>query len=229
MSVRKNPYAAHSLSPAFKWKSAVNEKGFSAWLIITFLYLAMLVVFLNRFLPFINRRRGISLRDPLLAYLPPADLSIWIFSVIYLAMLMALLYLLSQPHLLLRTLIAAAIVYTVRIFTLYWVPLDPPSGCIPLADPFILHFAYGGILITKDLFFSGHTASMLLLVLAVDNRILKTFLAGALTAVMIMLLYQHAHYSIDIAGALIITPICWKVSHFPLRESQSGRTVFPLN
>jgi hypothetical protein len=53
---------------------------------------------------------------------------------------------------------------------------------------------------------------MFILVLAAGRGILRRFLIPAMAAVVIMLLIQHTHYSIDILGALVFTPVCWKVS-----------------
>ncbi|HEX5554573.1 MAG TPA: phosphatase PAP2-related protein [Chitinophagaceae bacterium] len=209
------------------WKQALAEKKFTAWLVVSVLYLVAMVLFLNRFLPFINRRSGIVLKDPLLKWLPAADLSIWIFTVIYLSILVTLAYLVNKPHLLLEGLVTMAIMYSVRVLTLYFVPLDPPAGYVRLSDPFILHFAYGGVPISRDLFFSGHTACMFILLLVVRKPLLKLFLAITLIAVMVMLLFQHVHYSIDIAGALIITPACWLLSKLLLRRMTVRRSSAP--
>lgn len=207
---KQEQYAAVSIT--LQWKQATAEKKFFTWLIITPAYLIFLVVFLNWFLPYINQRHGFILSDPLLSAIRPVDLSQWIFSILYLSVFAAFAYLLGHPERFLRTLITVALVYSLRIMTLYLVPLDPPAGCIPLTDPLMLHLAYNGAIITKDLFFSGHTACMLILVLAVQKRALKTLLAAGLMAVIIMLLFQHAHYTIDIMGAIIFTPFCWKIS-----------------
>jgi hypothetical protein len=203
-------YSAVPIS--LQWKQATAEKRFFTLLIIAPAYLIFLVVFLNWFLPYINQRPGIVLPDPLLSALPPVDLSKWLFSILYLSVSATFFYLIGYLERFLRTLITVALVYSLRILTLYLVPLDPPSGCIPLADPFMLHFAYNGVVITKDLFFSGHTACMMMLLLAVQKRVLKISLAAGLIAVIIMLLLQHAHYTIDIMGAIIFTPVCWKIS-----------------
>ncbi|MGH2645111.1 MAG: phosphatase PAP2-related protein [Chitinophagaceae bacterium] len=203
-------YSAVSIS--LHWKYATAEKKFFAWLIITPAYLIFLVVFLNWFLPYINQRHGIVLPDPLLSALSPVDLSKWIFSILYLSVFTTFVYLIGHPERFLRTLITVALVYSLRMLTLYLVPLDPPAGCVPLADPLMLHLAYNGVIITKDLFFSGHTACMMILVLAVQKKILKILLSTGLIAVIVMLLFQHAHYTIDIMGAIIFTPACWKMS-----------------
>lgn len=212
MFARENLHKPFIISPTLSWKEAWGDRGFSAAFCLTLAYLIGMLVFLSRFLPYIDQRQGVVLRDPLLARIPSFDLSLPLFSVIYASSLLVIIHLINKPGPLLRGLIALALVYTVRIVTLYFVPLDPPVGCIPLADPFILHLAYGNVLVTRDLFFSGHTACMLTLALSVRNRTLKRTLFTALALVIVMLLVQHAHYTIDILGALVVTPICWRAS-----------------
>lgn len=212
MAFREKSEQHSAVSISLQWKHATAEKRFFTWLIITPAYLIFLVGFLNWFLPYINQRHGIVLPDPLLSALPPVDLSQWIFSILYLSVFTTFIYLLGHPERFLRTLITVALVYSLRILTLYLVPLDPPAGCVPLADPLMVHLTYNGVIITKDLFFSGHTACMLILVLAVQKKALKILMAAGLIAVIIMLLFQHAHYTIDIMGAIVFTPACWKIS-----------------
>lgn len=203
-------YSAISIS--LQWKQAFTEKNFSAGLILTISYLITLVIILNKFLPYINQRDGIVLYDPLLAIIPPVNLSAWIFGIIYGASAFTFFYLLPHPERCLQTLIALALIYTLRIVTLSLVPLDPPVNCLPLSDPILTRFAYGGVMVTKDLFFSGHTAFMFILVLAIQKKWLKLVMFMGLIIIIVMLLFQHAHYTIDILGALILTPLCWKAT-----------------
>jgi len=212
MFARENLHRPFIVAPTLSWKEAWGDRQFCGVFCLILAYLIGMVVFLNRFLPYINQRQGIVLRDPVLAHIPSIDLSVRLFSVIYASSLVVFIHLVGKPGPLLRGLVALALVYTIRVVTLYFVPLDPPIGCIPLADPFVLHFAYGNVLVTRDLFFSGHTACMLTLALSVRSRTLKRILFVALAAVIVMLLIQHAHYTIDILGALVITPLCWRAS-----------------
>jgi hypothetical protein len=86
------------------------------------------------------------------------------------------------------------------------VALNPPAGLVDLHDPLAEIFIYGeNMAITKDLFFSGHTATMVFvcffLPTAKERRI-----AIALSVVLVcLLLLQHVHYSLDIAAAPLFT------------------------
>lgn len=196
-----------------EWIYAFSVKGFFIKLIFTIAFGIALLVFLRNYFQYLEVRNGIVLKDWLLDRLPPRNFSRSIFGLLYLSILIGFLYLFTKPFILLRALQTAAIVYSIRIVTLYLVKLDPPAGLIPLIDPIANYFGYGGPLITKDLFFSGHTASLLILFLAVKTPWLKMFFLIALIAIVTMLLWQHVHYSLDILGALFFTVPAWKITN----------------
>ena len=84
--------------------------------------------------------------------------------------------------------------------------LNPPAGVVDLHDPLAEMFIYGeNIAITKDLFFSGHTATMVFvcffLPTAEERRIAVAF-SFVLAS---LLLLQHVHYSLDIVAAPLFT------------------------
>jgi len=79
-------------------------------------------------------------------------------------------------------------------------PFNPPADSIILNDPFVQLFGSGEIL-TKDLFFSGHTATLFLLYLIADKKYLKfTYLIFTIIVGLAVLL-QHVHYTIDVIAA----------------------------
>lgn len=55
-----------------------------------------------------------------------------------------------------------------------------------------------GEILTKDLFFSGHTGTLFLLFLLVENKYLKTIFLAATILVGSAVLLQHVHYSVDV-------------------------------
>lgn len=62
------------------------------------------------------------------------------------------------------------------------------------------------LFLTRDLFFSGHTATTFLLLLYVMRSPRMRWWAGlAHVAVVITLVYGHMHYTIDIIGAWAVT------------------------
>jgi len=98
-----------------------------------------------------------------------------------------------------------------RFITISIVPLEPPIGLIPLTDPLTGVF-YGQALITKDLFFSGHIATLTLMFLCLEKRNDKIIGFLAALVVACLLVVQHIHYSIDILASPGITYICYRLT-----------------
>ncbi len=87
-----------------------------------------------------------------------------------------------------------------RIIAMFLIPLDSPPTSLLLADPIVQYFGTGKQL-TKDLFFSGHTATMFVLLLTAISKNEKIlFLIGTITVATFVIL-QHTHYSIDVFAA----------------------------
>nr|WP_255476794.1 sphingomyelin synthase family protein [Mucilaginibacter sp. AK015] len=89
------------------------------------------------------------------------------------------------------------------MLTIYLVALDPPKGLIHLVDPLTGVF-YGNNVITRDLFFSGHTSTLVLIFLCLEKRTDKILGFISIVAVMALLLVQHIHYTIDVVAAPVI-------------------------
>jgi len=201
-----------------EWIYAFSVKGFIRKLIFFIAFGLVLLTFLRYYFQYLEVRNGSVLNDWLLDKLSPKNFSWNIFGLLYLSISVGFLYLFTKPFILIRALETAAIVYSIRIITLYLVKLDPPAGIIPLVDPIANYFGFGGTLITKDLFFSGHTTSILILFLAVKIPSLKMYFLIALIAIVVMLLWQHVHYSVDIIGALFFTIAAWKITGRHLKQ-----------
>ena len=101
---------------------------------------------------------------------------------------------------LLRFIDAYIIMTLLRLFLILIFPLEPPVGLIPLRDPLSNTF-YGSTFITKDLFFSGHTATIFLIVLSVDIKWQKVYTSIVVFILALLLIIQHVHYTIDVIFA----------------------------
>ena len=99
-------------------------------------------------------------------------------------------------------------------------PLNPPVGLVPLSDPFLKPF-YGSNVITKDLFFSGHTGSVFLIFLILRKKWEKIFALVATILVGILLLIQHIHYTIDV----IFAPVFVYVVYFLAKKVTAYETM----
>lgn len=72
-----------------------------------------------------------------------------------------------------KVLTAYSCLLVLRSFSMLVVPLDPPSGMLLLTDPFVSYFVEEHFVATRDLFFSGHTASLVFFFLIAKKGWLK--------------------------------------------------------
>ncbi|MFN3695059.1 MAG: phosphatase PAP2-related protein, partial [Ignavibacterium sp.] len=132
------------------------------------------------------------------------------FTLIYGSIITAIIYLISKPEKLLFTIQLYTLMVVVRIISMWLLPLNPPDKMITLVDPFVEFFGTGKTL-TKDLFFSGHTATLFILFLTADSKYLKMIFLISTVGVAISVLLQHVHYSIDVFAAIFFTYASYSV------------------
>lgn len=184
----------------------------NAWLVPTFGWSLMVALgilslvgyFLPDFFAFIQNRPGILLKDPILAWLPAFDVSIPILFCIYTPLLYLLYQAVLYPSVLWKFVVGFAIIQLLRIISLFLFPLETPENFIAPYDP-LQELFYGGNIISKDLLFSGHTAMVFWIYFSVLQGVLRKIMLLSNLSLMVMLLIQHIHYTIDIAVALIVT------------------------
>jgi hypothetical protein len=167
---------------------------------ITITLLALILVTLSNFLNFIERRNGVILNDPVLNLFDPVDLTWLTFGLIYVSLIAAIIFFSKKPQLLLLAFQSYILMIILRMIAMHLVSLNPPEKMIPLNDPLVEFFGTGQLL-TKDLFFSGHTATLFLLFLLADLKSLKIFFLISTITLAISVLLQHVHYSIDVLAA----------------------------
>ena len=146
--------------------------------------------------------------DPVLSLFKPIDVTWLIFALIYISIVVAIATLSQNPQRLLFAVQLYTLMVAVRIVAMYLLPLEPPVSMIILKDPFVEFFGTGQTL-TKDLFFSGHTATLFILFLVSEKKIIKTIFLTSTIAVAIAVLLQHVHYSIDVFAAVFFTYACY--------------------
>ena len=183
------------------WQTQWSIRNFKFEVFATVVLLILVLVSLTSFLGHIEKRPGVVLPDPILALVQPRDLTWITFGFIYLGLLAGIAVLARHPRLLMLAIQSYIVMVLVRIAAMYVVPLDPPPGMIPLKDPFVEYFGTGKLL-TKDLFFSGHTSTLLLFFLIVPERGARLLFLLCTVGVAICVLLQHVHYSADVLAAL---------------------------
>jgi hypothetical protein len=183
------------------WRNALQVKSFRLKLILA----TLLLIFCSWLAPIVfqyaEQRTGVLFPDFILESFLATDLSQVIFIIIYTLLIISILALLIKPDYFLIVLQAYVLLTLVRFFTIFLVPLEAPEGIIVLHDPLTDRFFYQGAVITKDLFFSGHTSILVLMAFGVPFPRLKIILFIGATTVGVMLLIQHAHYTIDVLAA----------------------------
>lgn len=179
------------------WKYFLNDKKNLAEFIITMIILTVILISFSQFLNSIEQREGIVLSDPLLKAFNPIDLTWLIFALIYLSLIIFIIKTFNKPDMLLLAFQAYGLMVIFRSIAMYLTPFEAPETLLVLDDPFVQLFGKGAIL-TKDLFFSGHTATLFLLFLLAQNKILKSFFLISTILVGTAVLLQHVHYAIDV-------------------------------
>jgi membrane-associated phospholipid phosphatase len=193
------------------WNQSWNESRFKIQFVATFIMLGALLFFLSYFFAYVEAREGSVVNDVILNLVSPVDLSVATFLLIYFAAVFCIITLLNKPELFLKAVQAYFLVLIFRIITLTIFPLEPPEGIILLKDPFIEYFFYGQTRITKDLFFSGHVATVCLLYLANPIKKLNWFYLSVFILVALFIMIQRVHYSFDVLAAPVFAWLSWRL------------------
>jgi len=183
-----------------KWQLAWQSRPFRRQTISGIIALITIFSLFPFFFQVIEKRNGIVLNDWLLNLLPPHNFSIPIFIIIYAVTLLLVIRMFQQPDIFIIMLWAYILLSIMRVTTISIVALNAPKNLVELTDP-IGNLFYGRSFVTKDLFFSGHTSSLFLIFLCLQNKTDKAFAFTATFVVGFLLLFQHVHYTIDVITA----------------------------
>jgi len=202
-------------SPSIKenWKATWNSRHQRYQMITGTVIVLGIVYTIPIFFAHIQKRKGAVLNDWLLARIPPHDVSVFIFALIWGMAILILIRAIKNPSIYITFCWTFIFIYIVRFVTLSLVALDPPQGMILLADPINSAF-YHNAVITKDLFFSGHTATMVMIFLCLEKRSDKIIALIAAFAVACLLLLQHIHYTIDVLAAPVVVYACYRLTGY---------------
>jgi hypothetical protein len=196
-----------------RWKESLTTSGFAPKLLIA------IAIFVSGALQFptyfrnIQKRQGTLLNDFVLNNIPAIDVSTPIFAIIYGLLIYMLFKVLQKPELFLLFALTFVIETVFRMTAIYLLPLNPPTNLVFLHDIFSELLIYGDSEpITKDLFFSGHTSTMVMIWLFVQGQNQKIIAGIATVSLAFLLLLQHVHYTIDVFGALFFTYLSYLIA-----------------
>ncbi|MBM2816181.1 MAG: hypothetical protein HW421_2943 [Ignavibacteria bacterium] len=192
------------------WKNHRKSRKIILFFVLSVAFSLFVAYLLSLFFEFIEARPGVLLNDPLFNIISPIDLSTPIFIVLYLMLFISIYRLCFEPIKFILGLNGYTLIILIRIITLYVTPLDHSPNMIELKDPF-LWFFYPGHMITKDLFFSGHTATgFFLYLLLPPGRLKKIFLIATLF-VASALIIQQVHYSVDVFAGFAFSYLSYSI------------------
>jgi membrane-associated phospholipid phosphatase len=194
-----------------QWKLELQKKKFRLTILGIIILIIPFFIYLNSYLQYIEQRSGCVLNDALLNWLPAMDLSNIIFFILYTSALILLIYSMQSPWLLLKGINVLIVLQYIRNICLYVTPLNAPAEIFALQDPVLELIAYNDQANLKDLFFSGHTATIFIFMLLTWNSPGLKLIFGFITFLMaILLLIQHCHYTVDIIGGVACAYLSFK-------------------
>jgi len=212
------------LATANPWKQTWNSPTQRTQLIIGSISIFTVLGLLPSFFKRIEKRSGIVLHDPILAAIPPHNFSVLIFAIIWGMGLFIMYRVIKTPSMYITYVWSLLFITIVRLVTISLVPLNPPIGIVIISDP-LTNLFYGETTVTKDLFFSGHTAMLVLITLCLEKRSDKILGFIATVVVGCLLLVQHIHYTMDVLAAPLFVYPLYRLAVYLLkkkRPSQKG-------
>ncbi|MCU0368129.1 MAG: sphingomyelin synthase family protein [Cyclobacteriaceae bacterium] len=187
------------------WKEAFQAKVFRYQFIGVLVSLIAVLIYLPTFFnEVIGPKKGLVLNDFVMGLFTPQDYSWPIFLLIYASLSVVVQGVINQPAQILFGLMCYLLITLLRMITMYVFTLEPPIGIVILHDPLIDKIAYGGSAFTKDLFFSGHVATLTLLTFLERRLWVKWFVLLATLVVGFLLIIQRVHYTIDVVVAPVM-------------------------
>jgi hypothetical protein len=183
------------------WRDAWAHPRLRPHVLVAPIAVALVLDVLTRFLTWNEARPGARLTDPLLPQLAAHDVSGLVFAIVYGSVAAAAIETaLRHPRWLIIGCESYCLMILIRIAAMYLTPLDPPAGMIVLRDPLVQQATMAPSL-TRDLFFSGHTATVFLTFLVARGPWLKAVLLLGAVVVGAGVLVQHVHYTVDVLVA----------------------------
>ncbi|MEN8194300.1 MAG: phosphatase PAP2-related protein [Bacteroidota bacterium] len=193
------------------WKNELSNRNFRILFIISIISAVVVITSFTNYRIYNEARMGFTFTDPFQVLFSPIDLTWSTFTLIYGGLFLGIYYFIQKPHVFVHALLTYSILVLFRIILMYSLPLDPPLTMISLRDPFVELLGSGPPL-DKDLFFSGHTATMFMLFLLSYTSVQKKiFLVGSILVGLSVVL-QHNHYTVDALVAPFIAYASYRIA-----------------
>lgn len=190
------------------WGEAWQLPLFKQKLLVGLAFFITLLNVFPIFYQYIEKRNGIMNHDVFLHMIPAIDVSIPIFIVTWFMAILMILKAIKNPAVFMTFLYGFIILNIARFISISLIPFNPPHDLIPIQDP-IANIFYGDTYVTKDLFFSGHTATQFLCFLCLKKRLDRVFGLIATILMGFLVLVQHVHYTIDVVSAPVFAYLCY--------------------
>jgi hypothetical protein len=194
---------------ALTWREAWRYRRFRLFTALLVLLMAITFSFYPAFFEYVEQRPGISIYDPVLSLVQPVDVSMLVMLLIWTSSALMIWRAVINPVAFIKLAAAYNVLILLRIVTILAVPLQTPPGLIELVDPFSNLF-YGHHFITRDLFFSGHSASLFIFYFCADKKFVRYWCLISSVLVACFVLLQHVHYTIDAVFAFPGGYLCYR-------------------
>ncbi|MBC7721933.1 MAG: hypothetical protein H7068_07895 [Pedobacter sp.] len=199
------------------WTTAWQQKNYRIKLLLGLVLVAITLSFYPLFFDYIEKQNGVVLNDFFLQKLPSKNVSIPIFTIIWSMAALTLYRVFKSPRIALNITWCFLLIIISRIISINLWHLNPPINLIPLIDPISNSF-YGGKFITKDLFYSGHTASQFLMFLCLEKKQDKILALTSTILIGVLVLIQHVHYTVDVVTAPFFAYLCFRLAKWLLTK-----------
>ncbi len=202
------------LKKAFiSWRHYLTSPRFLILIISGMILLWTGIKVITHGLSLVDSRHGLVMNDLFHEILPPPhDFSTLIFFLTYSSVFFVLIEAaLFSPVQVMRYCLSIGIMKLLRTSTMFLFPLEPPKGIILLHDPIVTFLTPNHMAAAKDLFFSGHAATMMILLLCAVRPETKWWMRMICLVVPVLILWQRVHYTIDIVAGLVIGAVIYKM------------------
>lgn len=205
------------------WGEAWQLPLFKQKLLVGLGFFILLLNAFPIFYQYIEKRNGMMNHDVFLHMIPAMDVSLPIFIVTWFMAILMIIKAIKNPSVFMTFLYGFVILNIARFISISLIPFNPPHDLIPIHDP-IANIFYGDTYVTKDLFFSGHTATQFLCFLCLKKRIDRVFGLIATVLMGFLVLVQHVHYTIDVVSAPVFAYLCYWLATKVLAEEEELST-----